>query len=149
MIVKQGCYFKKYFQWILLFICIRCTGNGVYTTDDLDEYNGKWDDDAYAEDKIHIRYNNNAEFRGNIDSKGTMNGPGIYMFPDGSSLEANWLNNKPFTNIIYRESLGFKWVLESLSENMISFSPGNHFWDDMVFIQDTAHSTHNESTGSI
>ncbi|XP_076223445.1 uncharacterized protein LOC116435052 isoform X3 [Nomia melanderi] len=140
----EGEYKVQYGQFMIVK-----QGNGVYTTDDLDEYNGKWDDDAYAEDKIHIRYNNNAEFRGNIDSKGTMNGPGIYMFPDGSSLEANWLNNKPFTNIIYRESLGFKWVLESLSENMISFSPGNHFWDDMVFIQDTAHSTHNESTGSI
>ena len=47
-----------------------------------------------------------------------MNGPGTYTFPDGSSIEAEWLDNKPATNIIYREPLGFSWTVESELENV-------------------------------
>ncbi|XP_076669955.1 uncharacterized protein LOC143369643 [Andrena cerasifolii] len=115
-------------------------GKGVYTTDNFDTYDGEWVHDTFAENDIHIRYNNDAEFRGRIDSNGTMNGPGTYTFPDGSSVEAEWLDNKPVTNIIYREPLGFSWTVESESENTISFSPGNHFWTDMSD-QSAAHST--------
>ncbi|KZC05487.1 hypothetical protein WN55_06457 [Dufourea novaeangliae] len=118
-------------------------GKGIYTTSNFDVYDGEWKDDAFADSKIHIRYNNDAQFRGNVDSNGIMNGPGIYIFPDGSSIESNWLNDKPFTNIIYREPRGYKWILENMSEEMILFSHGNHFWNDMLSNMNTTRSTEN------
>ncbi|XP_076648154.1 uncharacterized protein LOC143356388 [Halictus rubicundus] len=118
-------------------------GKGVYTTDNFDTYDGEWNDDEFAVGEIRIRYNNNAEFKGDIDSNGIMNGPGTYVFPDGSSLEAIWLNNMPFMNIIYREPLGHKWVLYRVSNEALTFSPGNHFWDDMLYYQNTIGSTEN------
>lgn len=47
-----------------------------------------------------------------------MNGPGTYTFPDGSTIQADWIENKPFTNIVYREPLGFAWIVENMSENV-------------------------------
>ncbi|XP_076291554.1 uncharacterized protein LOC143214408 [Lasioglossum baleicum] len=118
-------------------------GKGLYTTDDFDKYDGEWNDDVFAGGVIHIRYNNNAEYEGNIDSNGIMAGPGTYVFPDGSSLEAVWFNNSPFMDIIYREPLGYKWVLHHMSRETMTFSPGNHFWDDMLYYQNTIDSTEN------
>lgn len=80
---------------------------------------------------IHSRYNNDAQYRGRIDSNGMMKGLGTYIFPDGSSIEAIWHDNKPSTNIIYREPLGFAWIVEDVSTDFITFSAGNHFWNDM------------------
>ncbi|XP_078047331.1 uncharacterized protein LOC144475372 [Augochlora pura] len=116
-------------------------GKGVYTTDNFDVYDGEWNNDAFNDGEIHIRYNNKAEYRGNIDSNGTMNGWGTYMFPDGSSLEAIWFSNIPLADIIYREPLGYKWILEELSSQMITLSSGNHFWDDMMLYLNTTDST--------
>lgn len=47
-----------------------------------------------------------------------MNGPGTYTFPDGSSIEADWVNNKPLTNVIYREPEGFEWTLVNVTDNV-------------------------------
>ena len=71
---------------------------------------------------IYLRYNNDAQYRGRIDPNGMMNGLGTYIFPDGSSIGAIWHDNKPSTNIIYREPLGFAWVVEDVSTDVRSFS---------------------------
>ncbi|XP_053982515.1 radial spoke head 1 homolog isoform X1 [Hylaeus volcanicus] len=112
-------------------------GKGVYRTDNFDVYDGEWDNDTFADSEIDIRYNNDARYRGKIDSNGRINGQGTYTFPDGSTIRADWFENKPFKNIVYREPLGFAWVVENVSKNvnessMITFSSGNHFWNDML-----------------
>ncbi|XP_068966625.1 uncharacterized protein [Bombus flavifrons] len=107
-------------------------GKGTYTTDNFDTYHGEWDDDTFSNADIHIKYNNDAQYRGRIDPNGTMVGLGTYIFPDGSSIEAIWHNNIPSTNIIYREPLGFAWVVEDISVDSITFSAGNHFWNDIL-----------------
>ncbi|XP_076242760.1 uncharacterized protein LOC143184428 [Calliopsis andreniformis] len=73
-----------------------------------------------------------------------MNGRGTYTFPDGSSIEAIWLDNKPLTDIIFREPLGFTWIVENMTENGILFSRGNHFWNEL---SDQSHAHSTESLG--
>ncbi|XP_025271181.1 phosphatidylinositol 4-phosphate 5-kinase 7-like [Camponotus floridanus] len=90
---------------------------GVYVTDNFDVYNGTWHDDKFA-GKFHIRYNNNAQYKGNIDRNGAMNGIGTYIFPDDSSLMALWSQNKPISDVIYQKPLGYKWKTESVSNNV-------------------------------
>ncbi|KOX68995.1 Phosphatidylinositol 4-phosphate 5-kinase 6 [Melipona quadrifasciata] len=97
-------------------------GKGTYVTDNFDVYHGEWNDDTFPSNDIHIKYNNDAQYRGRIDSNGMMNGLGTYIFPDGSSIEAIWHDNKPSTNIIYREPLGFAWIVEDVSTDVGSFS---------------------------
>ncbi|XP_017761483.1 PREDICTED: phosphatidylinositol 4-phosphate 5-kinase 6-like [Eufriesea mexicana] len=117
-------------------------GKGTYITDNFDVYHGEWDEDTFANTDIHIKYNNDAQYRGRIDSNGMMNGLGTYIFPDGSSIEAIWFNNMPSINIIYKEPLGFAWIVDDVSANSISFSAGNHFWTDMTMSdRSTTHST--------
>ncbi|XP_017881123.1 phosphatidylinositol 4-phosphate 5-kinase 8-like isoform X2 [Ceratina calcarata] len=116
-------------------------GTGSYITDNFDVYCGGWDEDCFADSDIYVKYNNDAQYRGRIDSNGTMNGSGTYLFPDGSSIEAVWQNNVPFTNIIFREPLGFAWMVENISKDSITFSPGNHFWNGMLLDQSVTHST--------
>lgn len=64
------------------------------------------------------RYNNNAQYKGNVDKYGAMNGTGTYIFPDESSLMAFWSQNKCISDVIYQESLGYKWTTESVLENV-------------------------------
>ncbi|KAK9299685.1 hypothetical protein QLX08_007387 [Tetragonisca angustula] len=116
-------------------------GKGTYVTDNFDVYHGEWNDDTFPSSDIHIKYNNDAQYRGRIDSNGTMNGLGTYIFPDGSSIEAIWHDNKPSTDIIYREPLGFAWIVEDISTDSITFSAGNHFWNDMMFDDSTMPSS--------
>ncbi|CAK9799355.1 hypothetical protein ANTQUA_LOCUS2007 [Anthophora quadrimaculata] len=120
-------------------------GKGTYATDNFEAYYGEWDNDTFATSDIHIKYNNDAQYRGKIDSNGTMNGLGIYTFPDGSSIEADWVDNVPFANIIFREPLGSAWVVKDTTNDAITFSPGNHFWNDLLSDESTTHST--ESLG--
>lgn len=63
------------------------------------------------------RYNNNAQYKGNVN-KDAMNGPGTYIFPDESSLTGFWSQNKCISDVIYQESLGYKWTTESVLENV-------------------------------
>lgn len=64
------------------------------------------------------RYNNNAQYKGNVDRNGAMNGIGTYIFPDESSLIALWSQNKSISDVIYQNPLGYKWITESISENV-------------------------------
>ncbi|CAL7940442.1 unnamed protein product [Xylocopa violacea] len=134
--IYEGEYKMNYDQFVLVK-----QGIGTYTTDNFDVYYGEWNDDSFADSDIDIKYNNDAQYRGRIDSNGTMNGQGTYIFPDGSLVEAVWLNNIPFENIIYKEPLGFAWIVEDKSKDSITFSPGNHFWKNMKSDQSTIHST--------
>ncbi|XP_017789220.1 PREDICTED: phosphatidylinositol 4-phosphate 5-kinase 6-like [Habropoda laboriosa] len=93
-------------------------GKGTYATDNFDVYHGEWDNDTFATSDIHIKYNNDAQYRGKIDSNGAMNGLGTYIFPDGSSIEADWVDNVPFANIIFREPLGFAWVVQDTTKDV-------------------------------
>ncbi|KAM0732586.1 hypothetical protein ACS0PU_000747 [Formica fusca] len=97
----------------------RCTlvkqDQGVYITDNFDVYNGTWNDDKFA-GNFHIR-------------NGAMNGIGTYIFPDESSLIALWSQNKSISDVIYQNPLGYKWITESISENQVLFTTGNHFWN--------------------
>ncbi|XP_031365632.1 phosphatidylinositol 4-phosphate 5-kinase 7-like [Apis dorsata] len=106
-------------------------GRGTYITDNFDVYHGDWDNDTFANADIHIKYNNDAQYQGKIDSNGIMNGLGTYIFPDKSSIKAIWHDNIPSMNIIYREPLGFAWIVEDLSTDSITFFAGNHFWTDI------------------
>lgn len=47
-----------------------------------------------------------------------MHGPGTYVFPDESLLAAVWSRNRPVTRVVYKEPLGRKWTLESISDNV-------------------------------
>ncbi|XP_077257737.1 uncharacterized protein LOC143894931 [Temnothorax americanus] len=91
---------------------------GVYTTDNFDVYDGKWYDDKFGSDKFYIRYNNNARYKGNVDANGMINGTGTYIFPDGSSLTSVWSRNKPISDIVYKEPLGYKWTSTMISDNV-------------------------------
>ncbi|CAL7940443.1 unnamed protein product [Xylocopa violacea] len=142
VLVKQGDISQDIaFEMFLIEFFIHTIGIGTYTTDNFDVYYGEWNDDSFADSDIDIKYNNDAQYRGRIDSNGTMNGQGTYIFPDGSLVEAVWLNNIPFENIIYKEPLGFAWIVEDKSKDSITFSPGNHFWKNMKSDQSTIHST--------
>ncbi|XP_039309122.1 radial spoke head 1 homolog [Solenopsis invicta] len=92
--------------------------HGVYTTDNFDIYDGKWYDDTFGSDEFHIRYNNNTQYKGNVDANGAMNGKGTYFFPDGSSLMSTWYQNKPVSNIVCREPLGYEWTTTSISDSV-------------------------------
>ncbi|XP_076393193.1 uncharacterized protein LOC100880843 isoform X2 [Megachile rotundata] len=142
--VYNGEYKCNYVQSVLVK-----QGRGIYTTDNFDVYDGQWDNDTFAEDTIYVRYNNNAQYRGRIEANGTMHGPGTYIFPDGSSIEANWVDNKPLTNVIYREPRGFEWTLANATDNTISFSPGNHFWHDLLSDQATTYSGESYGEGEL
>ncbi|XP_043264503.1 radial spoke head 1 homolog [Colletes gigas] len=135
--IYDGEYKLNYEQFLLVK-----QGKGIYTTDNLDVYDAEWDNDTFADSEIRIRYNDDAQYRGKIDSYGTINGHGTYTFPDGSTIQADWLQNKPYTNVVYREPFGYTWIIENMSENSISFSSGNHFWTDMLSDQSAAHSLH-------
>lgn len=50
-----------------------------------------------------------------------MNGLGTYIFPDKSSIKAIWRDNIPSINVIYREPLGFAWVVEDLLTDVKKF----------------------------
>ncbi|XP_011349331.1 uncharacterized protein LOC105286230 isoform X2 [Ooceraea biroi] len=104
---------------------------GVYVTDNLDVYSGKWCDDKCAEDEFHIRYNNGAQYKGELDADGAMSGMGTYIFPDGSSLTARWSRNRPVSDVVYRQSLGHAWATASISDNCVTFITGNHFWNEI------------------
>ncbi|XP_029035498.1 phosphatidylinositol 4-phosphate 5-kinase 2-like [Osmia bicornis bicornis] len=142
--IYNGEYRCNYTQSVLVK-----EGRGIYTTDNFDVYDGEWNNDSFADTTIHIRYNNNAQYRGRVEPNGTMNGPGTYTFPDGSSIEADWVNNKPLTNAIYREPRGFEWTLVNVTDNAISFSPGNHFWRDLLSDQSTTYSTDSFGEGEL
>ncbi|XP_050448283.1 uncharacterized protein LOC126849918, partial [Cataglyphis hispanica] len=101
---------------------------GTYITDNFEVYNGTWNDDKFG-GNFHIRYNNNAQYKGNIDKNSWMSGLGTYIFPDESSLTAFWSQNKCISDVIYQEALGYKWTTESVLDNQILFTTGNHFWD--------------------
>ncbi|XP_025075168.1 phosphatidylinositol 4-phosphate 5-kinase 2-like [Pogonomyrmex barbatus] len=93
-------------------------GQGIYITDNFDTYNGKWYNDEFNNVEFHIRYNNNAQYKGNVDPNGAMNDIGTYIFPDGSSLTSTWSQNKPISNIVYKEPLGYEWTPLSISDNV-------------------------------
>ncbi|XP_011497673.1 PREDICTED: phosphatidylinositol 4-phosphate 5-kinase 1-like [Ceratosolen solmsi marchali] len=101
-------------------------GYGVYKTSDLDEYRALWDYDCIASD-AHIIYSNSAEYKGEFNNEGAMNGKGVYIFPDGSSLNATWKDNLPIADFIYKDPLGYNWQgNESLDKEMVVFTPENY-----------------------
>ncbi|XP_012534042.1 uncharacterized protein LOC105835377 [Monomorium pharaonis] len=104
---------------------------GIYTTDNFDVYDGKWYDDKFGSGEFHIRYNNNAQYKGNLDANGMMNGKGTYFFPDGSLLTAIWSGNKLVSDIIYRELLGYEWTTTSISNTHVTFATANQFWNEV------------------
>ncbi|XP_067216751.1 radial spoke head 1 homolog [Linepithema humile] len=104
---------------------------GMYLTDNFDVYDGKWCDDKFANGEFYIRYNNNAQYKGEIEANGIINGRGTYIFPDGSLLSALWSQNKPISDVTYKESLGHEWTTELISDNQILFTTGNHFWNEL------------------
>ncbi|KAK2584327.1 hypothetical protein KPH14_006718 [Odynerus spinipes] len=106
-------------------------GQGVYITNDFNMYSGKWENDNFADDHFLIRHNNGARYEGGINTLAHMSGKGVYTFPDDSSIHATWSENKPVSNITYQEPLGYIWMVESISDDSISFVPSNHFWTEL------------------
>ncbi|XP_019697701.1 uncharacterized protein LOC105184775 [Harpegnathos saltator] len=91
---------------------------GIYITDNFDIYDGKWSEDRFANEDFHIRYNNNAQYKGRVAANGAMDGTGTYIFPDKSSLTAVWSRNKPVSDVVYKELLGQEWMVETISESV-------------------------------
>ncbi|XP_024936408.1 uncharacterized protein LOC112493749 isoform X2 [Cephus cinctus] len=92
---------------------------GIYQTENFDKYEATWDGDKIKHN-FSVRYSNGMRYRGGIDVEGALNGHGIYTFPDGSSVDATWQENKPILNVIYREPLGFVWNSEYASGVLIT-----------------------------
>jgi len=63
-------------------------------------------------------YNNDAQYKGEIDANRGMDGTGSYTFPDGSTLTAIWAENKPVSDIVYKQPLGDAWRTTSISDNV-------------------------------
>ncbi|XP_011702953.1 PREDICTED: uncharacterized protein LOC105458997 isoform X2 [Wasmannia auropunctata] len=104
---------------------------GVYITDNFDVYDGKWYNDKFGSDEFHIRYNNNARYKGYVDANGVMNGTGTYIFPDESTLSSVWSQNKPILNIVYKKPLGYEWTTTSISDSHVMFTTVNQFWNEI------------------
>ncbi|XP_023246646.1 phosphatidylinositol 4-phosphate 5-kinase 2-like [Copidosoma floridanum] len=96
---------------------------GIYQTSDGDKYQTVWDRDRVGS-KVMISYDNEAEYRGEVNNEGKMSGRGTYKFPDGSSLSAVWQNNEPVAEQIFTDTLGHSW-LGKLSANKQVL--GNYF----------------------
>ena len=61
------------------------------------------------------------DYKGDVDNDGNMSGPGSYFLPDGSSIEAVWKNNEPFSDIRYKEPRGFIWRGETTADGKVKF----------------------------
>nr|XP_050866485.1 uncharacterized protein LOC127071351 isoform X2 [Vespula vulgaris] len=105
-------------------------GEGVYVTDDFNTYSGKWENDNFVEENFFIQHNNGTRYNGGINANGQMSGKGIYHFPDDSSINAIWYENKPVSEITYQDSLGYVWIVKTISDDSIYFMPNNHFWTE-------------------
>ncbi|KAH0949961.1 hypothetical protein HN011_007936 [Eciton burchellii] len=110
---------------------------GVYITDNFEVYSGKWSDDKLT-GEFHIRYNNNAQYKGEIDANEEMSGTGTYIFPDDSTLTATWSGNKPVSDVVYKQPLGDAWTTTSISDNHVAFMTGNHFWNEICRVEESA-----------
>nr|XP_050866486.1 uncharacterized protein LOC127071351 isoform X3 [Vespula vulgaris] len=92
-------------------------GEGVYVTDDFNTYSGKWENDNFVEENFFIQHNNGTRYNGGINANGQMSGKGIYHFPDDSSINAIWYENKPVSEITYQDSLGYVWIVKTISDD--------------------------------
>ncbi|KAL7288786.1 hypothetical protein TKK_0016765 [Trichogramma kaykai] len=94
-------------------------GYGVYRCSNGDEYRAVWDKDNISSD-FQAVYSNTCEYKGEVDDANAMSGKGVYVFPDRSSLEAEWADNLPISNFVYKDPLGHNWlVLDSNEEEFI------------------------------
>ncbi|KAL2730875.1 phosphatidylinositol 4-phosphate 5-kinase 6-like [Vespula squamosa] len=106
-------------------------GEGVYVTNDFNTYSAKWENDNFAEEDVFIQFNNGTRYNGGINTNGQMSGKGTYYFPDDSSINAIWYENKPVSDITYQDSFGYVWIVKTISDDTIYFMANNHFWTEI------------------
>uniref|UniRef100_A0ABD2W3J3 MORN repeat-containing protein 5 n=1 Tax=Trichogramma kaykai TaxID=54128 RepID=A0ABD2W3J3_9HYME len=120
-IYRHGTFLYRLFTYFCssFFYYFFRAGYGVYRCSNGDEYRAVWDKDNISSD-FQAVYSNTCEYKGEVDDANAMSGKGVYVFPDRSSLEAEWADNLPISNFVYKDPLGHNWlVLDSNEEEFI------------------------------
>ncbi|XP_041982514.1 MORN repeat-containing protein 4-like [Aricia agestis] len=105
---------------------VKMHGYGEYTTAVGDKYLGIWEADNLTND-VTITYADGSKFEGRLNNF-AYDGIGVYTYPDGCVLQANFEDNTPKGLLTLVDPNGHKWW--GLSERGYAwFEPVNYYYD--------------------
>ncbi|KAI8439538.1 hypothetical protein MSG28_013285 [Choristoneura fumiferana] len=102
-------------------------GPGVYTTAEGDTYSGSWDNDKLgANAEVTVAFTDGSRYEG-MFKEWCFSGRGRYVYPDGSAMFCDFVENNPTGNLVLTDPNGHLW-LGKAETGYGWFEPVNHFY---------------------
>ncbi|XP_063386907.1 radial spoke head 1 homolog [Cydia fagiglandana] len=105
---------------------LKMNGHGVYTTADGVVYTGHWEGDRLVGEVVTITYADGSKYEGPFKDW-AYNGRGKYTYPDGTVLNAEFVENCPVKDMVLTDPNGHVW-LGRADVGFGRLGPWNHFY---------------------
>ncbi|CAG4952311.1 unnamed protein product [Colias eurytheme] len=123
---------------------VKMHGPGVYTTNEGDIYAGNWEADRFgANEEVSILFTDSAKYEGLIKDW-CYAGPGRYIYPDGSTLVCDFVDNSPIGKLKLIDPNGHIW-LGKAECGFAWFQPVNHYYEMLEATRDAKSKKHRKS----
>ncbi|XP_047992760.1 radial spoke head 1 homolog [Leguminivora glycinivorella] len=118
---------------------LKMQGAGVYTTAEGDVYTGNWEGDRLFGDEVTIAYTDGSKYEGPIKDW-SYTGRGKYTYPDGTVLNADFIENFPVRELMLTDPNGHVW-LGRAEVGFGRLDPWNHFYQAFELSREKSHSS--------
>ncbi|XP_045775216.1 MORN repeat-containing protein 4-like [Maniola jurtina] len=107
---------------------VKMHGPGTYTTAEGDIYSGIWENDRLgSNEEVTIIFTDGSRYEG-LFKDWCYNGKGRYIYPDGSVLTGDFVDNIPVGRLTLTDPNGHQW-LGKADQGFAWLDPVNHFYE--------------------